>query len=432
MLLLATVPSLVRGVLLQDGSYVVDLVEDLDGALYVFRPRAVDHQVEDVEVTGFCLHVPPYRLVVEQAPVHVIRQADRPELGEDLALGRAVLAVVSEAAVDAHHGQHLAKRLCLGLLEPVAKHLGRRLGGEPVRGVAPPAVREGHLIGVDARLLVELLHHREGVVAIRAARLDGHQAQVEVGAVVVADLEYELGVLAVVRRNVGRDLVFGRVGALLRQLGGQVLAGRGGDDGDARATQRLDKRRAREGGRVVDRRDPQLLAGVRRDVPADYHRAVRLRAHAQDRRLAGGNGLGPHLDMVGRYLRPPKHNLRLLSHFAGLDLNVDEVVVYGDRPWPRVEVGGVEGEGVHGGALRCEIEEPLVDYDVAFHALDAGLAHLLGDLVEPRKWVFGGERRTRHAVGVGVVDGGVGDGPIGRGAPAHGKVAAGYEHQVAA
>jgi hypothetical protein len=57
---------------------------------------------------------------------------------------------------------------------------------------------------------------------------------------------------------------------------------------------------------------------------------------------------------------------------------------------------------------------------------------LLGDFVEPRERVFRGERGPRHAVCVGVVDRGVGDGPVGRGSPAHGKVAAGDEHQVAA
>jgi len=126
-----------RSVFLQDGGYVVDVVENLEGLLYVFRRGAVDHQVEDVKLTGFYLHVPPQRLVVYHAHAHEVRQADRPDLGEDLALGGAVLAVVREAAVDAHHGEHLAKRLHLGLLKPVVKQIGRRLRGEPVSGVAP-------------------------------------------------------------------------------------------------------------------------------------------------------------------------------------------------------------------------------------------------------------------------------------------------------
>jgi hypothetical protein len=75
MLLLATVPSLVRGVLLQDGSHVVDLVEDLDSTLYVFRPRAVDHQVEDVEVTGFSGDISPSRALYE---VRIIWASDLP------------------------------------------------------------------------------------------------------------------------------------------------------------------------------------------------------------------------------------------------------------------------------------------------------------------------------------------------------------------
>src|SRR5918995_7477100 len=101
-------------------------------------------------------------------------------------------------------------------------------------------------MNVPAGLLDELLHYREGVVAIRAARLDSHQAQAEIGPVVVADLEDELGVLAVRRRDVGRDPILRGVGALLRQLRRRVRACGRGVDGDARATQGLDQGRARE------------------------------------------------------------------------------------------------------------------------------------------------------------------------------------------
>src|SRR5215212_5913530 len=135
--------------------------------------------------------------------------------------------------------------------------------------------------------------------------------------------------------------------------------------------------------------------------------------------------------MVRCYLRPPLHHLGRLPELPGGDLHVDEVVVYGDRPRPGFEVGGVEGEGVDGGALGSELEEPVVDYNVAVHAIDAGHAHLPGDLVDSRERVLGGECCPRHAVGVGVVDVGVGDGPVGRGSPTHGQVAAGDEHQVA-
>src|SRR3712207_2789711 len=69
--------------------------------------------------------------------------------------------------------------------------------------------------GVDARLLEKALHLREAVVAVRAARLDGHKADVEVGAVAVADLKDELGVLAEGRRLVNRDLGVGPVRSLL-------------------------------------------------------------------------------------------------------------------------------------------------------------------------------------------------------------------------
>jgi hypothetical protein len=60
--------------------------------------------------------------------------------------------------------------------------------GEPIGGITPSAICQGHLVHIDARLLEEGLHHRECIVTVRAARLDGHQAHVEVGAVVVADL----------------------------------------------------------------------------------------------------------------------------------------------------------------------------------------------------------------------------------------------------
>src|SRR5215212_514039 len=135
--------------------------------------------------------------------------------------------------------------------------------------------------------------------------------------------------------------------------------------------------------------------------------------------------------MVGCDLRSPLYYFGRLPDLAWGDLHVDQVVVYGDRARPGIEVRSVEGESVDG-ALRSEIEEPIVDYDVTVHEGDAGLAYLLCDLVESRERVFGGERRARHAVGVGVVDVGVGDGPVGHCSSAHGEVALRNQHQVAA
>src|SRR5215207_115461 len=56
-----------------------------------------------------------------------------------------VVDVPRRGAVDPQLGEHQAELLRLGLFQPVAQQVRRRLGGEAVRRVAPPAVREGNL-----------------------------------------------------------------------------------------------------------------------------------------------------------------------------------------------------------------------------------------------------------------------------------------------
>src|SRR5215211_385322 len=114
--------SVVRGIFLQDSGDVGEVVEHLEDLVNVFRRSTVDHQVEDVEVAWFCLQVPPQRLIVGQAPVHVVRQADGPRLREDLALGGAVLAGFRGSS--AQQPRRIARR----------RKRGRPCGGAPRHG----------------------------------------------------------------------------------------------------------------------------------------------------------------------------------------------------------------------------------------------------------------------------------------------------------
>jgi hypothetical protein len=76
--------------------------------------------------------------------------------------------------------------------------------------------------------------------------------------------------------------------------------------------------------------------------------------------------------MVRCYLRSPLHHLGCLPDLAWGDFHVDEVVVYGDRVRSWGEVRGLAcvqvREHLPG---RGAVEESVIDYDVAVHAVDA-------------------------------------------------------------
>ncbi len=300
---------------------------------------------------------------------------------------------------------------------PVIQHLHQHLRRGPVGGVAAPAVHELRLLAVDAGLVEEVGEHREAGGALVALRGDGEEADPEVGAQVVADLEDQLGVL-----GVGRGGVRGHPwasGVIARQPPHRVGAGRVGGDVHPGTFERLDQRDPSEGGRVADRGGAQQGFGVRRDRSGQVDPGAAVGGRHRDRgRLPGRHGLHRRGDLVGRDLGPPVQPGVRAGPVPGGGHEVDQVVV--------------DDQGRRGGdELRVGEEQPAVHDHVAVDAGDAGGAHLPGEQVDPGERVLRGEGRPGEVVGVGVVEVGVRDRAVGARTAAHGEVALGDEVEVA-